>query len=98
MTASSSESFSPKKKKNSSESRFNYAQNMILIFTSESYDFWSKKMKTLFISQDLWDLIKEVMKNLQVQKPCNRRQQQERRNISKPNKKMQGLYFSSSKG
>ena len=82
----------------SSESRFNYAQNMILIFTSESYDFWSKKMKTLFISQDLWDLIKEVMKNLQVQKPCNRRQQQERRNISKPNKKMQGLYFSSSKG
>ena len=28
-------------------------------FTNESYDFWSTQMKTIFISQDLWDLIKE---------------------------------------
>ena len=43
----------------SSESSFNHAQNMILIFTGESYDFWSTQMKTLFISQDLRDLIEE---------------------------------------
>ena len=38
---------------------FNYAQNIVPIFTGESYDFWSTQMKTLFISQDLWDLIEE---------------------------------------
>ena len=42
-----------------STATFNYAQNIVPIFTGESYDFWSTQMKTLFISQDLWDLIKE---------------------------------------
>ena len=42
-----------------STATFNYAQNIVPIFTGESYDFWSTQMKTLFISQDLWDLIEE---------------------------------------
>ena len=27
------------------------------VFKGESYDFWSIKMRTLFISQGLWDLV-----------------------------------------
>ena len=42
-----------------STATFNYAQYIVPIFTGESYDFWSTQMKTLFISQDLWDLIEE---------------------------------------
>ncbi|XAR62117.1 hypothetical protein NMG60_11016742 [Bertholletia excelsa] len=30
---------------------------LIPIFTSEKYEFWSIKMKTLFMSQGLWDLV-----------------------------------------
>ncbi|KAE8732422.1 senescence-associated protein DIN1-like [Hibiscus syriacus] len=30
---------------------------MIPVFNGESYEFWSIKMKTLFKSQDLWDLV-----------------------------------------
>ncbi|URD85001.1 Retrotransposon protein [Musa troglodytarum] len=33
------------------------SQPLILIFSGKSYEFWSIKMKTLFKSQDLWDLI-----------------------------------------
>ena len=33
------------------------SQPLIPIFSSKSYEFWSIKMKTLFKSQDLWDLI-----------------------------------------
>ena len=42
---------------NSSASGFNYAQTLIPIFDDESYDFWSIQMKTLFISQELWELV-----------------------------------------
>ena len=38
-------------------SAFNYAQTLIPIFEGENYDYWSIQMKTLFISQDLWDLV-----------------------------------------
>lgn len=41
---------------------FNYAQSLIPIFDGESYDYWSLQMKTLFISQDLWDFIEEGYK------------------------------------
>lgn len=44
---------------NFSESTFTYAQNMVSIFNDENYNFWSIQMKTLFISQDLWDLTDE---------------------------------------
>ena len=36
---------------------FNYTQAMVPIFDGESYDFWYIQIKTLFISQGLWDLV-----------------------------------------
>ncbi|KAK2976681.1 hypothetical protein RJ640_004282 [Escallonia rubra] len=35
----------------------NVSQPLIPIFKGESYEFWSIKMKTLFKSQELWDLV-----------------------------------------
>ncbi|KAE8734772.1 hypothetical protein F3Y22_tig00000715pilonHSYRG00163 [Hibiscus syriacus] len=35
----------------------NVSQLSIPVFNGESYEFWSIKMKTLFKSQDLWDLV-----------------------------------------
>lgn len=32
-------------------------QSQIMSFTGKNYDFWSIKMKTLFCSQDVWDLV-----------------------------------------
>ncbi|CAL2260561.1 unnamed protein product [Prunus armeniaca] len=29
------------------------------IFDGENYEYWSLQMKTLFISQDLWDLVED---------------------------------------
>ncbi|GJW10022.1 reverse transcriptase domain-containing protein [Tanacetum coccineum] len=39
------------------------AQPMIPIFYGEKYEFWSVKMKTLFKSQDLWDLVENGFAN-----------------------------------
>ncbi|RZB47158.1 hypothetical protein D0Y65_050978 [Glycine soja] len=36
---------------------FNYNQTSVPIFNGEAYDYWSIQMQTLFISQDLWDVI-----------------------------------------
>ncbi|XP_074364452.1 uncharacterized protein LOC141705350 [Apium graveolens] len=36
----------------------NIQQPTMPIFNGENYDYWSLKMKTLFQSQDLWDLVK----------------------------------------
>lgn len=33
------------------------SQPMILVFKGECHEFWSIKMKMLFKSQDLWDLV-----------------------------------------
>lgn len=44
---------------NGNASNFNYAQTLMLIFNGKSYDFQSIQMKTLLISQDLWDIEKE---------------------------------------
>ncbi|KAL0424087.1 UNVERIFIED_CONTAM: hypothetical protein Sradi_0943500 [Sesamum radiatum] len=35
----------------------NISQPTIPIFQGSNYDIWSTKMKTLFISQDLWELV-----------------------------------------
>eukprot|EP00257_Ricinus_communis_P025840 XP_025013254.1 uncharacterized protein LOC112534966 [Ricinus communis] len=37
----------------------NISQPTIPIFNGSNYDVWSTKMKTLFISQDLWDLVEK---------------------------------------
>ena len=34
-------------------------QGAQLIFDGENYDYWSIKMKTLLISQDLWEIVVE---------------------------------------
>ena len=39
------------------------SQPTILIFKGDSYEFWSIKMKTLFISQDLWELMEKGYQN-----------------------------------
>ena len=39
------------------------AQPLIPIFNGEKYEFWSVKMKTLFKSQDLWDLVENGFVN-----------------------------------
>ena len=36
---------------------FNYNQTLVPIFNGEAYDYWSIQIQTLFISQDLWDVI-----------------------------------------
>jgi len=33
------------------------SQQLMPIFTGEKYEFWSIKMKTLFKSQGVWDLV-----------------------------------------
>ncbi|GKB15468.1 hypothetical protein Tco_0849391 [Tanacetum coccineum] len=40
-----------------SNSSVNVSQPQIPVFKGDSYEFWSIKMKTLFRSQDLWDLV-----------------------------------------
>ncbi|CAB4298508.1 unnamed protein product [Prunus armeniaca] len=35
------------------------------IFNGENYEYWSLQMKTLFISQDLWDLVEDGYKELE---------------------------------
>ena len=34
-------------------------QDAQLNFDSENYDYWNIKMKTLLISQDLWEIVEE---------------------------------------
>lgn len=31
----------------------------VSIFNGENYDFWSVKMETFFLSQELWDIVEE---------------------------------------
>ena len=37
----------------------NPSQPSLPLFQGAGYDIWSTKMKTLFISQDLWDLVEK---------------------------------------
>lgn len=43
---------------------FNSAQSQVPFFDGENYDYWSIQMKTLFISQDLWELVKDEYETL----------------------------------
>ena len=36
-----------------------YGHSLIPFFDGESYDFWSLQMKTLFVSQELWELVED---------------------------------------
>ncbi|CAL8162679.1 unnamed protein product [Prunus armeniaca] len=37
--------------------------NPLPIFTEKNYDFWSIKIKTYFMSQDLWDIVDSGFNN-----------------------------------
>ncbi|GKV47717.1 hypothetical protein SLEP1_g54586 [Rubroshorea leprosula] len=41
----------------SNSNSLNLSQSLVPIFNGENYVFWSIKMKTFFVSQDLWDLV-----------------------------------------
>jgi len=41
----------------------NISQPQIPVFQGENFGFWSIKMKTLFLSQDLWDFVENGFKN-----------------------------------
>ncbi|CAL2278753.1 unnamed protein product [Prunus armeniaca] len=43
----------------SNSSTIGNIQNLMPIFDGENYEYWSLQMKTLFISQDLWDLVED---------------------------------------
>ncbi|KAG6493852.1 hypothetical protein ZIOFF_048855 [Zingiber officinale] len=38
---------------------FTYSPSQIPIFEGEHYEYWSSQMETIFISQDLWDVVKQ---------------------------------------
>ena len=44
----------------SNNSTFSYSQNIVPIFEGENYGYWHVQMKTLFISQDLWEIVEDA--------------------------------------
>ncbi|XP_022865913.1 uncharacterized protein LOC111385730 [Olea europaea var. sylvestris] len=42
-----------------STSMFSYTPNQVPIFEGEHFDYWSSQMETLFISQDLWEVVED---------------------------------------
>lgn len=44
---------------NQTTTMFSYTPNQMPIFESEHSDYWSSQMETLFISQDLWNVVEE---------------------------------------
>jgi len=55
--------FKKKKEKgmamSNSNSIFSYTTNQIPVFNGEHYDYWNSQMETIFISQDLWDVVED---------------------------------------
>jgi hypothetical protein len=45
------------KEKSMASTSMNWSNAQVLIFFGENYDFWSIKMKTLFVSIDLWEMV-----------------------------------------
>ncbi|KAG6493460.1 hypothetical protein ZIOFF_048446 [Zingiber officinale] len=43
---------------------FTYSPSQIPIFEGEHYEYWSSQMETIFISQDLWDVVKQEFKTV----------------------------------
>ena len=53
----------------SNGSSLSISQPTIPILNGESYQFWSTKTKTLFKSQDLWDLVENGFANPDEENP-----------------------------
>lgn len=43
----------------SANSVFSYTSSQTPIFDGEHYDYWNSQMETIFLSQDLWDIVEE---------------------------------------
>lgn len=56
-------------------SSVNVSQPHIPVFKGDSYEFWSTKMKTLFKSQDLWDLVENGYAETSDDETCNKENQ-----------------------
>ena len=46
-------------KSSSNSQGLSYGPSLIPFFDGESYDIWSLQMKTLFVSQELWELVED---------------------------------------
>ncbi|KAB2598801.1 hypothetical protein D8674_001721 [Pyrus ussuriensis x Pyrus communis] len=57
----------------SNSSTIGNIQNLMPIVDGENYEYWSLQMKTLFISQDLWDLVEDVTPELRQALKENRK-------------------------
>ena len=53
---------------NGISSSVSVSQQLIPIFNGDNYQFWSIKMKTLFLSYDLWDLVENGMNEYDVER------------------------------
>lgn len=49
-----------------SSSGVGMAQSMIPVFSGENYDMWNIKMRTLLLSQGLWDIVENGYKEYDV--------------------------------
>ncbi|XP_049936006.1 retrovirus-related Pol polyprotein from transposon TNT 1-94 [Nymphaea colorata] len=50
----------------------NLSQSLVPIFNGENYEFWNIKMKTYFISQDLWELVENGYAETEVSKAAGK--------------------------
>ena len=69
-----------------SNSTLNIQHPFIPIFEGENYDFWCINMKTLFISQDVWELVENGYENYDSQENLTNTQKEE----LKKNRKIDG--------
>ena len=60
-----------------SNSTLNIQHPSIPIFEGENYDFWCIKMKTLFISQDVWELVENGYEDYDSQENLTNTQKEE---------------------
>ena len=69
----------------SNSSTIGNIQNLMPIFYGENYEYWSVQMKTLFISQDLWDIVEDGYEEQEISKAG--KETQEKQQTYKENKK-----------
>ena len=67
-SADSSSSLQQQKKMAAISNAVSMTQQIVPIFKGENYHFWSTKMKTLFLSNDLWDLVENDITICDVEK------------------------------
>jgi len=77
----------------SNGSSLNISQPAIPIFTGQSYEFWSIKMKSLFKSQYLWDLIETGFADPDEEQRLKENRMKDARNCSSFNRQSKRWCF-----